>query len=327
MPDVYVSDFTKKTLMQFGWTEKDGVPDDIGEFLLKAKDRAAPSTRTDVLIDINTMLPEDIAAAQQLISKQRVKDQRERERAAFDETTKNMAPSVAAAYGELLEMEANAPAVIDDRDEAPAVDDEAAAAFTTAPIDDAEEPPPPVVDDTPPPPVVLPFCPRCGWDMRVKFDVEVTDEDKSAFLATLLGESRFKKRHEFAGGHFNVTFRSLKADENNEIYRQVAIDEKNGETPAVGEWLLRMFEYRLACSLDLITDKAGKPLEMLPPLIEMMQQKHEEPPLKQLHKQMRTVLQQEVTRRLVSAKFKDFQRLYEALEAQALEPSFWDGIG
>jgi hypothetical protein len=34
----------------------------------------------------------------------------------------------------------------------------------------------------------------------------------------------------------------------------------------------------------------------------------------------------EVTRRLVATHLRKFQRLVEALEAMALEPSFWDGI-
>jgi hypothetical protein len=34
-------------------------------------------------------------------------------------------------------------------------------------------------------------------------------------------------------------------------------------------------------------------------------------------------LKSELTRRLVSTQFRQFQRLYESLEAMALEPNFW----
>jgi hypothetical protein len=39
------------------------------------------------------------------------------------------------------------------------------------------------------------------------------------------------------------------------------------------------------------------------------------------------VLSQEVFKRLVGTHLREFQRLIEALEAMALEPSFWTGIG
>ena len=40
----------------------------------------------------------------------------------------------------------------------------------------------------------------------------------------------------------------------------------------------------------------------------------------------KNILAQEVTRRLVATHLRQFQRLLEALEAMALEPSFWNGI-
>jgi hypothetical protein len=39
-----------------------------------------------------------------------------------------------------------------------------------------------------------------------------------------------------------------------------------------------------------------------------------------------STLKNEVTRRIVGTQFRQFQRLYETLEAMALEPNFWQGI-
>jgi hypothetical protein len=332
MAGVFVSDFTKKTLSQFGWTDKDGIPDELGEFLLKAKDRAQSSTRTDVLIDIDTMLPGDISEAQQMIAKQRVKDKRAKERADFDETTKNMKPEVAAAYAELLTIEEQAPEIIDDREATVVADNpfDSAAFETTPVVEDATTPqlaqelP---AKEAPELPIVLPFCPRCGWDMRMKFDTEVSDEDKSDFLATTLGNTRFKKSYSLLGGNFNVTFRSLLADENVEIHKQLVRDHKNEEFENQEDWFLRLFEYRLACSVDTVTNKVGLPIAVMPTLDALQRENTAKHPMVELRKQMQNVLAQEITRRLVAAKCREFQRIIEALEAMTLDPSFWDGIG
>jgi hypothetical protein len=335
MSGVFMSDFTKKTLAQFGWTEQDSVPESIGEFLLAAKDRAATTTRTDVMVDIEKMLPGDVETAKQMLAEQRAKDKQRKAEAAIDEKTKNMTPSVAEAYRKMLEAtappppapEEAKPEIVDDR----GADQAQREPEMASPVQ--EDPPVQAVNNTPPlPPIVLPFCPRCGWDMRMKYDVEITDQDKEAFVAILLGNARFKKRYSFLGDKFVVTLRSLLADENLEIHRQLVVDNQAGELPGENEWFLRMFEYRLACSIESVYDGAGKPLAIVPPLDEMT---HKPPPdnpletgLVYLRKYVNTkVLAHEVTRRLVGQQFRRFQRLIEALEAMAVEPSFWDGIG
>lgn len=333
MAGLFVSDFTKKTLAQFGWTEQDTIPDALGEFLLGAKDRSKQTMRTDVMVDIEKMLPEDVEAVQKMLADQREKDKKQKEKDAITEQTKNMAPGVAEAYAKMLQTTKvpdppPAPEVVDDR-ETPQQEPEQAP---------PQEAPEEVKVETPkfepplPPPVTLPFCPRCGWDMRMKFDIEVTEQDKEAFVAILLGNSRFKKRYSFLNDRFVVMFRSLLADENLAIHRQLVLDYQAGELPDEPAWYLRMFEYRIACSIESVYEGDGKPLAVLPPLDEV---EHTPPPDKPLETGLvylrqyvnTKVLAHEITRRLVGNQFKQFQRLLEALEAMALEPSFWDGIG
>lgn len=337
MSDPVLSDFTKKTLAQFGWTEHDGIPDTLGEFLLAAKDRAAPTTRTDVMIDAEKMLPADIETARKMISDYQDAHKKKKAAIALDEKLKNMDPAAAQAYLKIMETkqqleEQNAPKVIDDREAAAEEQpqaEQAAAPEASKPAND-EQPAP--FSPPPLPPIILPFCPRCGWDMRMKYDVEVTDQDKEAFVAILLGNSRFKKKYSFLGDKFIVTIRSLLADENLEIHRQLVLDNQAGELPGENEWFLRMFEYRLACSIESVYDGDGKPMAILPPLDEVDHKPPPENPLETglvyMRKYVNTkVLAHEVTRRLVGQQFRRFQRLLEALEAMAVEPSFWDGIG
>ena len=179
--------------------------------------------------------------------------------------------------------------------------------------------------------VILPFCPRCGWDMRQKFEVQPTDRDKEDFLATLLGGARFKKSYELFGGKIVVTFRGLLADENKLIYRQLLADQKNNKVTTEAEWFVQMMDYRLSCSLEDIKDKVGKAIAVVPELNEQQFTQNPDMPLetalvKQLDFVNTTILAQEVTRRLVATHLRQFQRLTEALEAMALEPSFWNGI-
>jgi hypothetical protein len=204
---------------------------------------------------------------------------------------------------------------------------------TVTPTPELEKPvSTPANGDTPADPmVILPFCPRCGWDMRQKFEVQPTDRDKEDFLATLLGGTRFKKSYELFGGKIVVTFRGLLADENKLIYRQLVLDQKENKVTTEAEWFVQMMDYRLSCSLEDIKDKKGKVISVVPELSEMPFTQNPDKPLetalvKQLEFVSTTILAQEVTRRLVATHLRQFQRLVEALEAMAIEPSFWNGI-
>lgn len=346
MTSPFISDFTKRTLIQFGWKDGDPIPDALGELLLAAKERTGASQRQDVMIDIEKMTPGDVERVKQLLAEEKALDVDRKKKAKLEEETKNMDPSVAEFYAKLKEQQEasqnalnaipsaplppednNAPQIIDDREETEK-------AQSHDEIDNTAKPPMqlPVDEDGALPPIVLPFCPRCGWDMRMKFDIEVTDQDKEAFVAILLGNTRFKKTYAFLNDKYNVTFRSLLAEENTMIHRQLVLDNEDKQFATESEWFLRMFEYRLALALDSVYTGDGKPMAVLP---EMSEVKHTPPdnkpfetPLVYMREYVNNkVLAHEVTRRLVAQKLRDFQRLVEALEAMALEPSFWEGIG
>ena len=323
----YVSEFTRKTLEQFDWKDGDPIPVALGDTLLKFKEQLPASKRNDVLVDAALLREEDVAAVKALLAEAKTAGEDLKKRQIKQQELEKISPQLRAQYETVM----NQLEIVDDREAA-------AAEAATAQVDTPETPSAP---PDPPPPVpvpqessqqaILPFCPRCGWDMRQKFEVVPTGRDKEDFLATLLGGSRFRKRYELLGGKIIVTLRGLLAEENKLIYRQLVLDQQENKIATEAEWFVQMMDYRLACSLESIASNTGKVIAVVPELFEQPFTPNKEQPLAtplvaQLNYVNNTVLAQEVTRRLVGLHLRQFQRLLEALEAMALEPSFWPGI-
>lgn len=320
-----LSDFTKKTLMQFGWKDKDPIPADLGALMISFRETLPPSKNFEVLIDIEQLNEQQVGQIKDMLAEAMVvekelekKKQREEQKKKL---TENMKPELAESMAKLLE---NLPQVIDDREEKVTDKKEDTPAEKTTP------PAPEKVTESAAQPISgPPFCPRCGWDMKQKFEVEATDEDKEAFLIALLGGHRFRKKYALFGGKVVVTFRNMLAEENKAIYRQLVIDQQAKKIATEAEWFVQMMDYRLACSFEELTDKNGKPIASMPEVLlvtPLPEDDTNNPLVQQLHKINTTTLAQEVTRRLVGAHLRKFQRLLEVLEAQALDPSFWNGI-
>jgi hypothetical protein len=327
----YVSEFTRKTLEQFGWKDKDPIPVDLGELLLKIKETLPASPRHDVLVDAGTMAPEMITQIEETLAAAKVAGKAWEKKKEKQQELDDIAPQLRAQYENVMSQFE----VVDDREEAAKEASKPAPEQETKPETSPPEPPePPVsapVAQETSAPAILPFCPRCGWDMRQKFEVLPTERDKEDFLATILGGSRFRKRYELLGGKIIVTFRGLLAEENKLVYRQLILDQQDAKIATEAEWFTQMMDYRLACSLESIASSTGKMIAMVPELAEMPFTPDKKNPLAtpladQLNYVNNTVLAQEVTRRLVGLHLRQFQRLLEALEAMALEPSFWTGI-
>lgn len=332
----HISDFTKRTLAQFGWKDGDPIPAELGGLLMQLKENSPRSARTDVLIDINVVPEEGTAAVKQLLAAAKDFLAKKTKIDEINAKAENMAPSVAAAFKQMQLQEEQAQ-IIDDRDveHAPA-----ASAPESAPV---QEPKPAAPQETqagaattpsvpePLPLPILPFCGRCGWDNRNKFETPITDTDKQDFLMAVLGNKRFKKKFELMGGNLVVTFRTPLAEENRLIHRQLVLDQNAKRIVTEAEWFAQFLDYRCAVSLEKTEDKDGLPLATVPELSEVKYTPPEnEPfqtPLVALLDYVNTnVLAHEVTKRLVGTHLRQFQRVVESLEAMALEPSFWNGI-
>jgi hypothetical protein len=334
----YVSEYTKKTLEQFGWAAGDPIPQNMGDIFAKISERTPASKKPGVYVDADVMSADDVEAVKYAL--QLAKNGGNAKAGVPTDPGVNMHASTRALYAKLLttpEQQETAPTgvqIIDDRKDAP----EPEPAQAPPPEPQAVEEDKPVEtafpEQLPPaPPLAEPFCPRCNWDMRNKFEVEVTDLDKEAFVAITLGGERFKKTYELFDGKYIVCFRSMLAEENTEVHHQLLIDQKHGDFLSDTEWFLRFFEYRLACSIESITVK-DKPIAVVPELSDV--DGRELPNKSDVKTDARLVrlrnyvladaLKSEVTRRLVGNCFRQFQRLYETLEAMAAEPNFWKGI-
>lgn len=330
----YVSEFTQKTLEQFDWVKGDPIPENMGDILADVHAKTAVSKKHGIYVDAELMTPEDIALVKAAL------------RAAKTGAAENTAINAATAATAGIAMDESAKQlfaklqapkttnavddgglqIVDDRETAP-TDPEPTAQTQ------AEEIKSEIPDALPEVPQIEPFCPRCNWDMRLKFESEVTQQDKEAFIAITLGGERFKKTYELLGGKYKVRFRSLMAEENSDIHHQLLIDQRNGDFLNDTEWFLRFFEYRLACSIESITIN-NKPAILVPELDEVATKPLPNeaeigpaPTLARIRKYVLAgTLRNEITRRIVGNQFRQFQRLYETLEAMALEPNFWEGI-
>lgn len=324
----YVSEYTKKTLAQFDWEPGDPIPLNMSEMLAEIYERTPKSATPGLYLDSQKMTEADITAVKTMLAKAKAAVKQTELKAKVDAATAGLGESTRALYEQL----ATQSEIIDDR----------AAAAEPAP-EPVQEPPPPKDDDaikvTPPeplPPVAEPcpaFCPRCSWNMQNEFNVQITDEDKENFVAITLGGERFRKTFSILNGKFKVQFRSLLAEENSQIHHQLLLDQKNDPSQFLSdtEWFLRLFEYRLGCSIASVTAD-GKQIAQVPELDEITEKTElpnktddpEKTPIQRLRNYVVVqILKSEVVRRLVSNEFREFQRLCEALEAMAVEPNFW----
>lgn len=319
-----LSDGTRKTLEQFGWIDGDPIPANMGDIFADIYTKNPACRAAGLYVDITKLDAGDITTIKTALDEEKVAEKKRQERAEYDAKTAGMSPQMKALYDKVSQPTA-AVEIVDDRG---------------APKEAATEEPEPVVEKIPesevpevplaPEPVREAFCPRCNWDMRQKYEAIPTEEDKQVFMASVLGGTRMQKTYSIMAGKYEVKFRGLLAEENKHIHRQLLLDQKRDEFQSDTEWFLRFFEYRLACSVQAIVAD-GKLIAIVPELSEVAQtelpNKTDDQTLQPIERLRNYVvgdlLKVEVTRRLVSNKFREFQRNYEALEAMALEPNFW----
>lgn len=327
----YVSELTKRTLQQFGWEPGDPIPATLSDLFAEIKERT-PATKTiGVLIDIAAMTDADIAAVEEGLAAAKEVAERAKKKtepAALDPAIRQLQDAIQKAENAKTAAAEDPVQIIDDRgppapaEKAPEKKEEKEPVVVTEPPE-----PQPRVPETLAPPVM---CPRCNWDTRQVYDVEITDFDKEAFMAVTLGGERFKKSYSLLNDRYSVTFRGLFAEENTIIHHQLLLDQKDGHFVTDTEWFLRLFEYRLACSIARveIKNQIPRPIPELHDVKDMSlpnktDDKSKESLIRLREYVLNDLLKTELTRRMVGNQFRQFQRLYEALEAIAVDPSFW----
>lgn len=322
---VNLSDGTRNTLQQFGWQEGDPIPSNLSDILADIYEKNPACKTAGLYVDIKELAEEDINKIKEALEAEKELEKERQAKAEYNAKTAGMSPQMKALYDKVSQPAA-AVEIVDDRETA-VLPEKQPEQTRAEPVKEKQEEPEVALMPEPAKDV---FCPRCNWDMRIHYEVAPTEADKEIFMASVLGGGRMQKSYKLMGGKYEVKFRGLLAEENKQIHRQLLLEQKRDEFQSDTEWFLRFFEYRLACSVELIAVNE-KVLALVPELSDVAESElpnktdnKEFTPLERLRNYViGELLKTEVTRRLVSGKFREFQRLYEALEAMALEPNFW----
>lgn len=177
--------------------------------------------------------------------------------------------------------------------------------------------------------VPVQVCPRCLWNLSHAFEAWPTPQDRVAFVATILGSSRFVKSYAVMGGGITLWFRSLLAAETDLIFKQMRYDALNQQILGEVDYFSRLNVYRLTCMLYKITDERGAIVTEVPDPLGIP---YDEQPGETLLVPFvgwfnDNVCTTESLRHIASQHHRQFQRVVEALEAQTGNADFWKGIG
>ena len=172
-----------------------------------------------------------------------------------------------------------------------------------------------------------PMCPNCGWDTTDNEVLEVSDEDKYGFMASVLGEARFYKKIEFFGGSVYVQYRTLTTREADLALTQCSYDYRDGKIDNQADFFRQHADYRLCMSIDKIFIQER--VHAVPPVDEVEWDDPKVPnkpqtALTSLLEYVNTeILKNESIRRVVGQTHYKFQRLVEKMEANVNNSDFW----
>lgn len=357
----HMTPMTRKNLELIGWKDGDPIPGDLGAQLQKVKAEVMQEREgadlqnselarnwqpvTTSFVDISE-LPEE---------KQEEMRQYLAEYKTFVETQEQQATAQAAAdaqipasvQGESRELMRNqlmqgqaAAAAREANNSGYVIDDRETEA---QPVSQPAQPPQKTAQpsaetaqsvDTGASPDIPSSCPRCAWPVATPFNVEATDKDKQAFLAAILGVSRFEKKYSLLNGNMEVVFRSLNTAEVQELQKQLGHMVRSGAIRGDAEYWANMTNFRVAMAVSQIII-GGNTVYHVPPLKEWADKREPLPEgttlepteipylLNHFHAVGAT---QEPIRRIIGTAHQQFQRLTELLEAMTNEPNFWNGI-
>lgn len=163
-------------------------------------------------------------------------------------------------------------------------------------------------------------CPRCKWDLRRSDLLDVTREDKLAWIASLHG-ARYRKSYTLLDGHLQVVFRSITSKETEAVFHQTRLDFQDRAID-FGAFTSEAHQYRLTLSLESVSFSDGVKLVVPAPAAAAG-----DPGLKALREYVAaSVLASESLARVVYRKFADFQRLIEWMEENSDNPDFMKEI-
>lgn len=338
--------YIRAQLNALGWTEGDPIPGDLSELLAEARKAinaeqavALPPAAKDP--SFRPSIPDviqlaDLPPAKQAEMRKKFDDAKKQMAQMSEDAARQQSMVVPGARPEVnaaIQQLAKTPGIR--TKSVPAADQTQPGVFfqNDAPADEPAQPAPPQPAAPPahnhPPDAPLAAgtgaintCPRCEWNMKIPYHVDVSEEDKIAWTASQLsaGRTRFYKVYQFGGGHIKATFRTLTVAESKMVLLQTRYDGQQGDVVSQMEYVSQMMEYRLALSLhDVSVD--GVPL--MEPQCELNEIKWDKPkpgdppatPLVAIRDYMNESIASESLRQSLARKLRLFENIVDKLSA------------
>lgn len=149
--------------------------------------------------------------------------------------------------------------------------------------------------------------------------VEISAAEKDAFFRCFLADEPYTEEVGLFGDKFKVTFKTLTLAENNDVLKQIKLDQKSGVAEDTDQYFITISTYRLATALTHING-----LEFNDGATEKVVQLANDPNLT-LVKLKAQVFHDWPTYKLTAVidAFRKFEQKVMKLTTEVTEPNFW----
>lgn len=155
------------------------------------------------------------------------------------------------------------------------------------------------------------------FNVNMKVKITLTDADKEKFFKAFLADKPFTETVRLFGDKFSITFASPTIKQNNDIFRQVAYDQKKGLAKYEDSYFIQVTMYRLSVCLAEVDGKPFCP-EITP---ENNPDKDDTSYVKLRADQLSNLPAYKLSMLLDA--FQGFDRKVTELASVALTPDFW----
>ena len=101
-------------------------------------------------------------------------------------------------------------------------------------------------------------CPRCGYDVATPYNpYPATNEDKLAYVYSVLGGTPFRKTYDVFNNLLHITFATPTTDLMRMIETQLKYDQVNGKLKDSTQYFIQALRYNCAVNLESIKSTAG----------------------------------------------------------------------
>jgi hypothetical protein len=334
----------KKDLESVGWQPGDPIPNNLAELLAELSNSATdvenlpppadmktPALEVPKEVDIASLPQDKLQQVKQALEDAKNWDQQRKEQERL--TPAESDPSVAEALrfsqqegGTQVEIKNDLP----QQTPKPTADK----IKTQKPYDQNQktEPQP----ETPQTSAETKACPNCGWDVHNDGVEEVSETDKGAFLAALLGGKPFTKIFELFGGGVQITVRELMPQEVDAIYMRASVeleDEGPMSDPIERRIVFNEIVNRYRLILQIVDIRTSESIKTLPQSLEewtpeAQSDKERSSMLPEIAKQVhKEVIPTESLVRVVANCVVRFNKIANRLEVNASNENFYKAAG